>query len=153
MGPHGGRRMKAAAMIDLCKKLRQAENLSSCSFSAFCAATAVTHHAAMMNRIGGREEATDSAWRLPSRRLRSRPPWSVGACLLANLPGKITCHNNPQHLSARGDLKGQQRPPWCPTPGPAAHTSRPECWLIVICGGARSGAPWRPWDNGGRHGW
>jgi hypothetical protein len=25
-------------------------------------------------------------------------------------------------------------------------------WLIVTCGGAGNGAPWRPWDNGSHHG-
>jgi hypothetical protein len=46
-------------MIDQCEKSHRAENLSSCSYSAFCAYTAATHHSAMMFRIGGREEATD----------------------------------------------------------------------------------------------
>jgi len=27
------------------------------------------------------------------------------------------------------------------------------CWLIVVCLDAGVGAPWWPWDNGGRHGW
>jgi len=61
VGPRGGRRMTAATMIDRCKKSHQAENLSSCSYSAFCAYTANTHHAAMMSRIGGCEEATNLA--------------------------------------------------------------------------------------------
>jgi hypothetical protein len=26
-------------------------------------------------------------------------------------------------------------------------------WLIVSCGGVGSRAPWRLWDNGGRHDW
>jgi hypothetical protein len=26
-------------------------------------------------------------------------------------------------------------------------------WFIVACGGTGGGAPWWPWDNGGRHGW
>jgi hypothetical protein len=43
----------------------RAENLSSCSYSAFCAYTADTHHAAMISQISGREEATNSAWTLP----------------------------------------------------------------------------------------
>jgi len=49
----------AAAMIDRYEISHRAENLSSCSYSAFCAYTANTHHSAMMFRIGGREEATD----------------------------------------------------------------------------------------------
>jgi hypothetical protein len=36
-------------MIDRCKKLHQAENLSFGSYSAFCAYTTDTHHAAMMS--------------------------------------------------------------------------------------------------------
>jgi hypothetical protein len=59
--------MTAAVMIDRCKKLHPAENLSYCSFSAFCAYTAGTHHAAMISRIGGRKEATKSAWWLSRR--------------------------------------------------------------------------------------
>jgi len=27
------------------------------------------------------------------------------------------------------------------------------CWLIVVCLGTGGGAPWRPWDDGGCHGW
>jgi hypothetical protein len=52
-------------MIDRCKKSHRAENLVSFSHSAFCTSTAATHHAAVMGRIGGREEVTDWAWRLP----------------------------------------------------------------------------------------
>jgi hypothetical protein len=88
--------MTAAIMIDQCKKLHPAKNLSNCSYSAFCAYTAGTHHAAMISRIGGRKEATKSTWRLPRRRLGSWLPWSEGACALANLPSKTqvtTTHN------------------------------------------------------------
>ena len=95
-----------------------------------------------MYQIGGCEEATNLVWRLLRQWLESRPPWSVGACSLANLPNKSTCHNNAQCLSTHHDLNGQQRPPWCPTPGTAAGNSCPENWLIVVCGGARSEAPW-----------
>jgi hypothetical protein len=64
VGPNGSRRTTAAAMIDRCKKLHQAENLSSCSYSPFCISTTNTHHADMMSGIGGRKEATNLAWRL-----------------------------------------------------------------------------------------
>jgi len=57
-------------------------------YSSEFSATTTTHHTTMMYRIGRRKEATDLAWRLPQRRLRSRPSWLVGACLLANLPSK-----------------------------------------------------------------
>jgi len=59
-------------MIDRCKKSHREENLSSCFYSAFCAYTADMHHASMMSQIGRREEATDSAWRLPRQRLQCR---------------------------------------------------------------------------------
>ncbi len=58
---------------------------------------------------------------------------------------------NPQHPSTCRDLNGWQQLPWCLTPDADADNSCPECWQIVLCGGARSGAPWRPWEDGGRH--
>ncbi len=58
----------------------------------------------------------------------------------------------PQRPSTRRDLIGQQRPPWRPTPDADAHNGHSVCWLIVICGGTGSGAPWRPWDDGDRQG-
>ena len=152
MGLHGGRRTTSTAMIDQREKSHRADNLSSCSYSAFCAYAATAAAAAMMFRIGGRKEATDLAWRLPRRRLGSRPPWLVGACLLANLPSKNTLTTTQQRLSTRRDQNGRQWPPWCPNSCTGAYNSRPECWLIVVCGGAGSEAPWRPWDDGDRHG-
>ena len=144
LGQRGGRRMTAATMIYRCKKLHRAENISSCSYSTFCTYTATTNHATTMSRIVRCKEMTDLAWRLQRRRPGSRTLWSVGASSLANLPGKSTHHNNSQHLSMRGDINCKQQPPWCPTPGIAADNSHPECWQIVVCGGARIGAPWWP---------
>jgi len=86
VGPRGGRRMTADTMIDRFEKLHRAENLCSCSYSAFCTYIANRHHAFMMSWIGRCEEPTDSVWRLLRWRLGSQPPWSEGACLLANLP-------------------------------------------------------------------
>jgi hypothetical protein len=40
--------MTAAVMIDQCKKSHRADNLSSCSYSAFCAYAATAAAAAMM---------------------------------------------------------------------------------------------------------
>ena len=142
----------STAIIDQRKKLHRAKNLVSWPYSSEFVATTATHHTAMMYQIGGREEATHSAWRLPRRWLGSRPPWLVGACLLANLPSKNMLTTTQLHLSMRRDQNGWQRPPWCPTPGAGAYNSCPECWLIVVCGGAGSEAPWRTWDDGDRHG-
>ncbi len=62
---------------------------------------------------------------------------------------------NPPNLecpSTRCDLNGRQRLQWCPTPDADADNSGPECWGIVVCSGAGSGAPWGLWEDGGRHG-
>jgi hypothetical protein len=75
-----------------------------------------------------------------------------GACLLANLPSKNMLTTTQQGLSTHRDLNGQQQLPWCPTFGAAAYNSQPACWLIVVCGSTGSGAPWRLWDDSGRHG-
>jgi hypothetical protein len=58
----------------------------------------------------------------------------------------------PQRPSMHRDLKGRQQPPWCPTPDANAHNGQPVCWLIVVCGDAGSGAPWRQWNDGDRQG-
>jgi hypothetical protein len=72
-------------MIDRCEKSHQAENLSSCSYSAFCAYTANTHHAAMMSRIGGCKEATDSAFGMEAAETTARKPAAmVGGCVFAS---------------------------------------------------------------------
>ncbi len=52
---------------------------------------------------------------------------------------------NPQCPLMRRDLNDRLRLQWCLTPGDDAYNSRPECWRIVVCGGAGSGAPWRLW--------
>ncbi len=143
MGLHGGRRTTSTAMIDRREKLHRADLLSFCSYSAFCAYAATAAAAAMMFRIGGRKEVTDLAWRLRRRRLGSRPPWSEGVCLLANLPSKNTRTTLQLRLLMRCNQNGQQRPPWCPSTRAGAYNSRSECWLIIICGGAWSEAPWR----------
>ena len=152
MGPHDGCTTTAAAMFDWCKKLHRAGNLSFCSYSTFCAYTALRYYATMMNWIGRCKEATDSAWRVPRQQLRSQPPWSGGACLLANLPSKNTLTTPQQRLLTRRDLNGWQRLPWCPTLGAATYNSQSACWLIVVCGSSGSGAPWRQWVNGGHQG-
>ncbi len=66
---------------------------------------------------------------------------------------KTQLTTTPQRPLTRHDLIGQQRPPWCPTPDANAHNSHPVCWLIVVCGGAWSGAKWWPWDDGDCQGW
>ncbi len=138
-------------MIDQREKLHRAENLVSWPYSSEFAATTTTHHTAMMYQIGRHEEATNLAWRLLRRRLRSRPSWSVAVCLLANLSSKNTLTTTQLRMSTRRNQNGRQWPPWCPTSSAGAYNSCPECWQIVVCGRAGSEAPWRPWDNGDGH--
>jgi hypothetical protein len=153
---HGSHRMTASAMIDRCKKLHQAENLSSCSYSAFYTSTHSTSHnqpkgdtlppgrcsrrpvetllwckprqskrPLSIHFVQSRNcdnllsslfiimppccpelKETFSVWRLQRPLLRSWPPWSVGACLLANLPSKSTLTTIQQHLSSCCDQNG-----------------------------------------------
>jgi len=77
--------MTAATMINRCKKSHQAENLSSCSYSAFCAYTAVMYHSVMMFRIGGRKEETDSAFGVEAAKTTAwKPAAIVGGCVFAS---------------------------------------------------------------------
>jgi hypothetical protein len=154
VGLHGGRRTTLTAMIDRREKSYRAENLVYWPYSSKFATTTATHHTAMRYQIGGRKQTTNLVWRMPQRQLESRPSWLVGVCLLANLPRKNTLATTQLFLLTHRDQNGQQQPPWCPTPGTGAYNSHLECrWLIVVCGGAGSVAPWRPWDDGDRHGW
>jgi hypothetical protein len=59
---------------------------------------------------------------------------------------------NPQYWLTCHDLNGRQRLPWCPTPSASTDNSPPECCRIVVCSSTRSGEPWRPWEDGSRHG-
>jgi hypothetical protein len=93
-------------MIDQRKKLHRAKNFVSWPYSSEFATTTATNHTAMMYRIGGRKEVTNLAWRLPQRRLGSRPSWLVGACLLANLSRKNMLTTTQLHLLMRRDQNG-----------------------------------------------
>ncbi len=133
--------------------------VSSHSSSSYFAATATTHLSPMMSLPGRRSITTDSAKRLPSRRLQCRRGCSSSPCQVSRgmLPYVILRRTQltttPQRPSTRCDQNGRQRPPWCPTSDADAHNGHPVCWLIVVCGGAGSGAPWWPWDEGDRQGW
>ncbi len=132
--------------------------VSSCSPSSYFAATATLHLSPTMSLPGQRSITTDSAKRLPSRRLQCRRGCSASPCLVScgMLPYVFLCRTQltttPQCPSTRRDQNGQQRPPRCPTPDAGTHNGHPVCWLIVVCGGTRSGAPWGPWDDGDRQG-
>jgi hypothetical protein len=132
--------------------------ISSRSSSSYFAATTTTHLSPMMSLPGQRSITTNSAKRLPSRWLRCRRGSSSSPCQVSRfmLPfvflRRTQLITTPQRPSTCRDLIGGQRPPWCPTPNADAHNGCPVCWLIVLCGGAGSGAPWRPWDDGNRQG-
>jgi hypothetical protein len=127
--------------------------VSSRSSSSYFAATATMHLSPMMSLPGQCRTTTNSAKRLPSRWLRCQRGCSSSPCQVSHgmLPyvflRRTQLTTTSQRPSTRRDLIGQQRPPLCPTPDANAHNSHPVCWLIVVCGGAGSGAPWRPWDD------
>ena len=74
-----------ATMINRCKKSLQAENLSSCPYSAFCTYTAATYHSVMMFQIGGREEATDSPFGVEAAETTAwKPAAMVEGCVFAS---------------------------------------------------------------------
>ncbi len=133
--------------------------VSSCSSSSYFAATATTHLSPTMSLPGWCSITTDLAKRLLSRRLQCWRGCSSSPCQTSRgmLPyvflRRTQLTTTPQRPLTRRDQKGQQRLPWCPTPDTNAHNGHPVCWLIVICGGAGSGAPRRPWDDGDRQAW
>jgi hypothetical protein len=128
--------------------------VSSRSSSSYFAATATTYLSPTMSLPGQRSITTNSAKRLPSRRLRCRRGCSSSPCQVSRdmlpyvLLHRTQLTTTPQRLSTRRDQNGRQRPPWCLTPDAEAHNGHPVCWLIVVCGSAGSGAPWRLWDDG-----
>ncbi len=132
--------------------------VSSRSSSFYFAATATTHLSPTMPPPGQCSITTDLVKRLPSQRLQCRRGCSSSPCQVSRgmLPyeflRRTQLTTTPQRPSTGRDQNGQQRPPWCPTPNANAHNGHPVCWLIVICGGAGSGAPWLPWDDGDRQG-
>jgi len=141
VGPHGGRRTTPATMIDRCKKSHQAETSPPVPISPF--APLPPPRILQHDVSNWRMRRSDKFGVEAAETMAQKPAAMVGGCVFTSyLPNKSTCHNNAQCLSTHHDLNGQQRPPWCPTPGTAADNSCPENWLIVVCGGARSEAPW-----------
>ncbi len=133
--------------------------VSSRSSSSYFAATATAHLSPTMSLPGQRRITTNLAKRLPSRRFQCRRGCSLSPCQVSRgmLPYVFLCRTQltttPQRPLTHRDQNGQQRPPWCPTLDANAHNGHQVCWLIVVCGGAGSGTPWWPWDNGDRQGW
>ncbi len=139
--------------------MRDVGIVSSHSFSSYFAATATMHFSPTMSLPGQRSITTNLAKRLPSQLLQCRRGCSSSPCQVSRvmLPYKFLRRTQltttPQRPSTRRDLIGRQRLPWCPTPKTNTHNGHPVCWMIVVCAGAGSGAPWRPWDNGDCKGW
>ncbi len=138
--------------------MRNVGIVSSHSSSSYFATTATTHLSPTMSLPGLCSITTDLVKRLPSRQLQCRRGCSSSPCqvshgvLLYVFLHRTQLTTTPQCPSTRCDQNNRQQPPWFPTPNANAHNSHPVCWLIVICGGTRSGAPWRPWDDGDRQG-
>ncbi len=69
--------------------------------------------------------------------------------LLRKLLAKLSCKHPPTMASADYH-SGTPLLPTMPFPG---RNDSKWSWLIDVCLGTRWGAPRRPWDDGGRHGW
>ena len=72
--------------------------------------------------------------------------------LLVHYPPYSYARHNPQQPHNAHQCVGRWWPPWCPITSATAHYSHPAYWLIFVCGGAGSEAPWWPWDEGSHHG-
>jgi hypothetical protein len=164
LGPHGGHRTTATAIIDQGANLPFVGIITSCSSPFYFAATN-NRHISFPHDV-------------PSRTMRHNVQFGIEAaepmapmlagmlfltlsgmhCRLSGTLPYIFLHRTqltttPQRPSTRHDLNGQWQPPWCPTPSTARHKGYPACWLIVLCGGAGIEAPWQLWDNDNQQGW
>jgi hypothetical protein len=122
------------------------------------------HHASFPHDVPSRTTQHNDRFGVEAAKLTAPMPEGMLIVTLSGrhcrLPGTLPhiflrrtqLTTTPQRPSTRRDLNGRQWPPWCPTPDANAHNSHPVCWLIVVCSGAGSGAPWRPWDDGDRQG-
>jgi hypothetical protein len=125
IGPHSSHWTMVAAMIDRCMKLHLVLENLICPKLDNTAKQPIWHGGCQDNSSkAGRHDPCMHIYQL--------------------IPSKNPCHNNQQCPLRHCDLNGPQRLPWCPTPGAFADNSSPECWLIVVCGGTGSGAPWQP---------
>ncbi len=119
--------------------------VSSRTSSSYFAATATMHLSPMMSHPGRGSITTDSAKRLPSRRLQCWRGCSSSPCQISRgmlpyvLLRRTQLTTTPQPPPTCHDLIGRQQPPWCPTPNANAHNGHPVSWLIVMCGGAGVG--------------
>jgi hypothetical protein len=112
--------MESRDLIDRCTNSPIGGILTSCSSSSCFAAAAATYHSPVMSLPGPRGTTTDSAWRLPSRRLRCRRgrSSSVPHCL-GHYPTYSYVGHTLKSATTRRDLNGRRLPPWYPTPGAA----------------------------------
>ncbi len=123
------------------------------------------HHALFPNNVDAQTMWQNNQFGMEAAALMAPMPTRmlivtllVGYCWLPGIKLYIFLRrsqptNNPQHPSMHCDLNGQQRLPWCPTPGANTDNSFPECCQIVVCGGAGSGEPWWLWEDSGQDGW
>ncbi len=122
------------------------------------------HHASFPNDVAARATQHNNQFGVEAATPMAPMPMimlivtsSEGYCRTPETKPYVFLHRtqpttNPQRPSTRRDLNGRLRPPWCLITGDDAYNSCPECWWIVVCGGAGSGAPWRPWHRGDRQG-
>jgi hypothetical protein len=102
LGPHGGCRFTAAAMINQCENLHCAKIVSSCSYFSFFAPTTAVQHAIMMLRM--RIWLKDPFRAKAARLMAPMPAAMVSVCVfkLVKVPCKNTHHNNYYYCTERG---------------------------------------------------
>jgi hypothetical protein len=127
LGPHGGHRTTATAIIDQGANLPFVGIITSCSSPFYFAATN-NHHISFPHDVPSRTmrhndrfgtEAAKPMASMPAGMLF--PTLSGRHCRLSGILPYIFLHRTqvtttPQRPSTCNDLNGQWRPPWCPTP-------------------------------------
>jgi hypothetical protein len=146
----------------MCKLTCCRNRLTPLFFLLFCRRY---HHASFPNDVAARMTRLNNQFGMEAAASTAPMPTmmlivtlSEGYCQLPGTKpyiflGRTQPTTNPQHPSTHHDLNGRLRPPWCLTLGTDAYKSCLECWQIVVCGGAGSGAPWHLLGGSNCQGW
>ena len=156
VGPHGGQRTTATAMVNWFVRSHRCRNhpLLLLILPVCCRrhCTSFLHDvpAQMMqkNKWFGVEAAKPTA-PMPTEMLFITTLSGRHHQLPGTLPyiflRRTQTTSNPQCQSTttRHVLNKGRQWPWCPTPGATANNGHTEYWLIGVCKSTGSGAPWR----------
>jgi hypothetical protein len=142
VGPRGGRITTASTMVDRCNDPHHRGIVSPCSFPTFFVTAATTHRAYTMSLPGRHGSTINPAWWRPSEMAQ------IDVMLLLTSPEIITNLRYKRYVFLRRKHENTSHRPH----RQVVISIKKILWLDAICGGTRSGGPWRPWDDGGRHG-